>query len=138
MRIVKLVVAAALGLSVCRGNVVTWNGVVDTDWFEAGNWTPAQVPVDGDDVVIDASADSLRDSATTVVGTRTAVDAFVAGREILHRDGLGGLASATVSSLDHADRAAATAAGLELSPVSLQQLIIRKTGHTTREFEQSA
>ncbi|MCW4386632.1 ABC transporter ATP-binding protein [Salinibacterium sp. SYSU T00001] len=94
--------------------------------------------IDDGRIVIDDDAENLRNSATTVVGTRAAVDSFVAGHEVLHRESIGGLASVTVGTLDAQDRAAAAAAGLELSPVSLQQLIIRKTGTTTREFEQSA
>jgi ABC-2 type transport system ATP-binding protein len=73
-----------------------------------------------------------------VVGPRTAVDAFVDGREVLHRDGIGGLASVTVSGLGAAERAEAVSAGLELAPVSLQQLIVRKTDVRATEFEQSA
>ena len=69
----------------------------------------------------------MRGSATTVVGSRGAVDAFVGGREVLHREGIGGLASVTVGALSPGERAEAVAAGLELSPVSLQQLIVRKT-----------
>jgi ABC-2 type transport system ATP-binding protein len=53
---------------------------------------------------------------------------------VLHREGLGGLTSVTVEKLDAADRKAATAAGLELSPVSLQQLIVRKTSIPETEF----
>ncbi|MEP6842181.1 MAG: ABC transporter ATP-binding protein, partial [Pseudolysinimonas sp.] len=82
--------------------------------------------------------DELRGAATDVVGTRAAVDAFVAGRTVLHRSAIGGLASATVSELDGAGRSAATAAGLELSPVSLQTLIVRLTtsdSTTQSEFE---
>jgi ABC-2 type transport system ATP-binding protein len=94
--------------------------------------------IDDGKIIINSDAESLRASAATVVGMRAAVDDFVAGREVLHRDGIGGLASVTVGSLDAHERAAAVAAGLELSPVSLQQLIIKKTGTTTREFEQSA
>jgi len=72
-------------------------------------------------------ADELRGSAVDVVGARSAVEAFTAGREVLHRASLGGLATATVAGLDDAGRAAAREAGLELAPVSLQQLVIRTT-----------
>ena len=65
-------------------------------------------------------------------------DNFVGTREVLHRDGIGGLASVTVAGLDAKERAAAQAAGLELSSVSLQQLIIRKTNVSEKEFEVSA
>jgi ABC-2 type transport system ATP-binding protein len=85
-------------------------------------------------IIIDESADALRGSATTVAGTRSAVDAFVGSRAVLHREGLGGISSVTVEKLDAADRTAAAAAGLELGPVSLQQLIVRKTSIPETEF----
>jgi ABC-2 type transport system ATP-binding protein len=91
--------------------------------------------IDQGSLIIDEPAETLRGSATTVVGTRTAVDAFVAGRDVLHRDGIGGLASVTVGRLDVDERREAAQAGLELSPVSLQQLIVRKTNLTEKEFE---
>jgi len=84
--------------------------------------------IDQGRLVVDADTDALRGSAATVVGPRAAVEAFVAGREVLHRDGLGGLASVTVGRLTEAERSEAAAAGLELAPVSLQQLVIRLTG----------
>jgi ABC-2 type transport system ATP-binding protein len=83
---------------------------------------------------MDEPAETVRDSATTIVGTSGAVDRFIAGREVLHREGLGGLASVTVGRLDREDRVAAAAAGLELAPVSLQQLIVRKTNVASTEF----
>ena len=88
--------------------------------------------------IIDQDADSLRSTATNLVGTAKAVEAFVAGREILNRDGIGGLASVTVAGLSPQEKQQATAAGLELSAVSLQQLIVRKTNISEKEFEQSA
>ncbi|WP_193571297.1 hypothetical protein [Leifsonia tongyongensis] len=79
----------------------------------------------------------MRGSATTVVGSRGAVDAFAAGRDVLHREGIGGLASVTLGALSPAERAEAVAAGLELSPVSLQQLIARKTNVQPTEFDRA-
>ena len=96
------------------------------------------VVIDEGRIVIDGSAEELRDSASTVAGARTAVDAFVAGRRVLHREELGGLASVTVGRLDAADRKAASAAGLELAGVSLQQLVIRTTTTDTSEGRRSA
>jgi ABC-2 type transport system ATP-binding protein len=90
--------------------------------------------IDDGKLIIDENADTLRGSATTVSGTKAAVDAFVAKRSVLHREGLGGLTSVTVEKLDAADRKAAAAAGLELSAVSLQQLIVRKTSIPETEF----
>jgi ABC-2 type transport system ATP-binding protein len=83
--------------------------------------------IDDGKLIIDESADTLRGSATTIAGQKSAVDAFVGNRAVLHREGMGGLSSVTVEKLDVADRTAAAAAGLELAPVSLQQLIVRKT-----------
>jgi len=110
---------------------------------EVANLLEHVLVIDQGRIIIDEDADTLRGSATTVVGTRAAVDAFVEGREILHRDGLGGLATVTVAGLDAKGRAAASAAGLELGPVSLQQLIIRLTNvsdpeSTEKEFEHRA
>ena len=89
------------------------------------------------EVIIDSDAESLRGSATTVVGKRSDVEAFAANREILHRDGIGGIATVTVARLSDAERSEALARGLELSPVSLQQLIVQKTKAPSQEFEQS-
>ena len=110
---------------------------------EVANLLEHVLVIDQGRIIIDEDADTLRGSATTVVGTRSAVDAFVEGREILHRDGLGGLATVTVAGLDAKGRAAASAAGLELGAVSLQQLIIRLTNvsdpeSTEKEYEHSA
>jgi ABC-2 type transport system ATP-binding protein len=94
--------------------------------------------IDDGRIIVDAEAEELRGSATTVVGTRAAIDSFVEGRELLSRDGVGGLASATIAGLDAAGRAAGAALGLELSPVSLQQLVIHKTNVPATEFEKGA
>lgn len=83
--------------------------------------------IDEGRIVIDSDADALRGSAVTVAGTASAVDAFTRGREVLHRERLGGLATATVPALDEPGRREAARAGLELAPVSLQQLVIRTT-----------
>jgi ABC-2 type transport system ATP-binding protein len=94
---------------------------------EVSNLLEHVLVIDDGRIVIDADADDLRGSAVDVVGARTAVEAFTADREVLHRTQLGGLATATVAGLDDAGRAAARDAGLELAPVSLQQLVIRTT-----------
>lgn len=89
--------------------------------------------IDQGRIVIDAAAEDLRGSAVTVVGRAVDVEAFLAGREVLRRDRVGGLASATVAGATEADRAAAGAAGLELAPVSLQELVVARTGTATKE-----
>lgn len=105
---------------------------------EVANLLEHVIVIDQGRILMDDEAETLRSSATTVVGQRGAVDAFVSTREVLHREGIGGLVSVTVSGLGAVERAEATAAGLELAPVSLQQLIVRKTNVHETEFEQSA
>jgi len=94
---------------------------------EVSNLLEHVLVIDDGKIIVDSSAEELRGSATTVAGSRTAVEAFVGTREVLHRDELGGLASITVGRLSPAERLAASEAGLELAPVSLQQLIVRMT-----------
>lgn len=83
--------------------------------------------IDEGNIIIDADVDELRGSVVDVVGTRAAVDVFAVGREVIHRDGIGGLATATIAGLDETGRAEARDAGLDLVPVSLQQLVVRTT-----------
>jgi ABC-2 type transport system ATP-binding protein len=96
---------------------------------EVANLLEHVILIDQGRILFDRDADELRGSATTVAGPRAAVDSFVADRPVIGREGLGGLASATIDGrLSQADRIRAAEAGLELAPVSLQQLIIHMTG----------
>jgi ABC-2 type transport system ATP-binding protein len=96
---------------------------------EVSNLIEHVVLVDQGRILIDADAEEVRGSATTVVGTRAAVESFVAGRKVIGRDGIGGLASVTfIGALDGVERREARELGLELAPVSLQQLIVHLTG----------
>lgn len=86
--------------------------------------------VDRGRLVLDESADALRGGAYTVTGAAAKADAFAAGRVALHRESLGGLASVTLRGpATPEERREAEAAGLEIGPVSLQQLFI----HLTKE-----
>ena len=105
---------------------------------EVSNLLEHVIVIDDGRIIIDEESEELRGSATIVSGTRGAVEAFVAGRDVLHREGLGGLATVTVSRLSDADKAAARAAGLETSPVSLQQLIVRSTNLSDSEAGQNS
>ncbi|NQX26469.1 ABC transporter ATP-binding protein [Microbacteriaceae bacterium VKM Ac-2854] len=101
---------------------------------EAADLLEHVIVIDGGRILIDASAEELRGSATTVVGRRSDVDVFVAGRPVLARDGIGGLASVTIQAqLTPGERREATERGLELAPVSLQQLIVHRTSGVTLE-----
>jgi len=85
---------------------------------------------------MDEETDAVRDRAATIVGDTAAVEAFVEGREVIHREALGRVTSATVlGTLTGDDRLALTRAGLEVSPVSLQQLIVRTTQHAAADAQ---
>lgn len=105
---------------------------------EVSNLLEHVLVIDHGRIIVDQDVDSLRGSATTIVGANTAIDRFIGSREVLHRETIGGLASVTIAGLDDQGRIAATAAGLELVPVSLQQLVITKTSITERDLEASA
>jgi len=94
---------------------------------EVSNLLERVLVIDDGRIIVDKDAEELRGQATTLAGPAAAVERFVAGLDVLHTERLGGLATATVGALGAADRAAAAEAGLELAPVSLQQLIIRLT-----------
>jgi len=99
---------------------------------EVSNLLEHVIVIDDGRIIVDEDADSLRGRATTIAGPASAVERFVASREVLHTERLGGLATATIGALGEADRAEAATLGLELAPVSLQQLIIRlTTGEST-------
>jgi ABC-2 type transport system ATP-binding protein len=92
--------------------------------------------IDQGKLIIDEEAEALRGRAFAVVGPAGKVDTFTAGMEIIDRAPLGSLVSATLmSNGDPEDRKQAQALGLELAPVSLQQLIV----HLTRgKYERKA
>lgn len=95
---------------------------------EVANLLEKVIVVEGGHVLLDEDTEALRDRATSIVGNAAAVDAFVTGREVLHRESLGRVASVTVlGALTEGDRARMSEAGLDLAPVSLQQLVVRLT-----------
>lgn len=87
--------------------------------------------IDDGRLLIDESTDDLRGLAVTLTGNAAQVDRFAEGRTLLHRQAMGSVASATVyGALTAAEHAEATAAGLEKSPVPLQQLVVHLTKKT--------
>ncbi|MBN9606568.1 MAG: ABC transporter ATP-binding protein [Actinomycetales bacterium] len=94
------------------------------------------IVIDEGRILLDESAEALRGRAVNVVGPAEAAEAFARGRDVLHRDRIGGLASITITGVDEADRRAAAAAGLELGPVSLQQMIVRMTSGRPDELQE--
>ncbi|KAA9089331.1 ABC transporter ATP-binding protein [Microbacterium radiodurans] len=95
---------------------------------EVANLIERVILIDGGSILLDEETDAVRDRAATIVGDAAAVDAFVADREVLHRDSLGRVTSVTVlGALTEADHAVLRDAGLDVTPVSLQQLVVRLT-----------
>ena len=87
------------------------------------------VVIDRGRVVLDTAADGLRGMATTVSGPVLAVDSFTAGRPVWERRGLGSQASViVVGQVSGEDRERARSLGLDLAPLSLQQLVVRASG----------
>ena len=87
------------------------------------------VVIDQGRVVLEAAADGLRGVATTVSGPVLAVQDFTAGRPVWNQRRLGSQASVvTVGQLDEASRARARSLGLDLVPLTLQQLVVHAAG----------
>jgi ABC-2 type transport system ATP-binding protein len=92
--------------------------------------------IDEGRIILDEEIDVLRGRAFTVVGPAATVNTFTAGKEVIAREPLGGLVSATVMGAgDAEDRKGAQALGLEVVPVSLQQLIVHLTGEPSARRE---
>ncbi len=97
---------------------------------EVANLLEHIIIIDNGRILIDEDAESIRGQAVNVAGNSARVEAFVAGRVVLHREHLGALESVTLEgALSDADRREVQELGLELGQVSLQQYVIRKTLH---------
>lgn len=95
---------------------------------EVSNLLEHILVIDNGKLIIDQDAEDLRDKAFTVTGQTSKVESFLIGKETVHREPFGGLLSATVlRSQNGSDQKQAAQNGLEISPVSLQQLIVHLT-----------
>ncbi|MFJ6533425.1 ABC transporter ATP-binding protein [Microbacterium sp. NPDC091662] len=95
---------------------------------EVSNLIEKVIVIDNGQILLNEDTDAVRDRAVTVVGDAAKVDAWVGDREVLHREALGRVASVTVlGAVSPQERADIAASGLDLAPVSLQQLIVRLT-----------
>ncbi|NIK77103.1 ABC-2 type transport system ATP-binding protein [Paenibacillus castaneae] len=84
--------------------------------------------IDNGRLLINEDAEALRGQAITIVGPSSKVEDFISGRNVISREPFGSLVSATVmGNLEQKDRLHAEMLGLEIAPVSLQQLIIHLT-----------
>lgn len=97
---------------------------------EVANLLEHVLVLDRGRLILDAAADDVRGSAVTVVGDAVAVAAFTEGRDVIHSEHLGRVTSATIMGrLSSEERRGMAAAGLDLAPVSLQQLVVRASQH---------
>ncbi|HZU94211.1 MAG TPA: ABC transporter ATP-binding protein [Microbacterium sp.] len=107
---------------------------------EVANLIEKVIVIDNGRIILNEDTDAVRDRAVTVVGDAAKVDAWATGRDVLHRDSLGRVTSVTVlGALSAAERAEVADAGLDLAPVSLQQLVVRlsqKAGAVPAEIEE--
>jgi ABC-2 type transport system ATP-binding protein len=91
---------------------------------EAAGLLERVVVMDQGRVVLDAPVDDLRGAAATVSGPVLAVNDFTAGRRLWERREAGSQASVVMAGpLDEADQARARSLRLNLTPLSLQQLV---------------
>jgi ABC-2 type transport system ATP-binding protein len=83
------------------------------------------IVIDHGRVVLDAAADALRGIVTRVSGPGLAVDALAGDRPVWERRRLGSQSSVVmVGPLSAADREQARSSGLDLTPLSLQQIVV--------------
>jgi ABC-2 type transport system ATP-binding protein len=93
---------------------------------EAAGLLERVVVIDHGRIVLDAAADEVRGSATSVSGPAIAVAEFTAGRTVSDRRRIASQESAVVAGvLDDTDRARARALRLHLEPLTLQQAVVQ-------------
>ncbi len=93
---------------------------------EAAALFESVIVIDKGRVVLDAAADALRGVATRISGPCLAVDALAQGREVWERRKLGSQASVVVvGPLSADERERARSAGVDLTPLSLQQIMVQ-------------
>jgi ABC-2 type transport system ATP-binding protein len=105
---------------------------------EAAGLLERVVVIDRGRIVLTADADDLRGVATAVSGPVLAVDEFTAGHVVWGRRHLAGQASVVVvGALDEADHLRARSLRLDLSPLSLQQLVVQAAGRPADTLERT-
>jgi ABC-2 type transport system ATP-binding protein len=84
------------------------------------------IVIDRGRVALDMAADGLRGMVTAVSGPALAVDFFTEGRPVWERRALGSQASVVmVRQVSDEDRERARSLGLDLTPLSLPQMVVR-------------
>jgi ABC-2 type transport system ATP-binding protein len=98
---------------------------------EAAGLLERVLVIDHGAIVLNAAADEMRGSATSVSGPAIAVAEFTAGRTVWDRRRIGSQESAVVAgALDDTDRARARSLRLRLrlEPLTLQQVVMQAAG----------
>jgi ABC-2 type transport system ATP-binding protein len=104
---------------------------------EAADLLEQVVMIDHGRIVLDAPADDVRGSATTVSGPIAAVEEFVAGRRTWDRRRIASQESVIVAgTLDDGDWAQARELHLNLRSLSLQQVMVHAAGHASEELKE--
>lgn len=86
--------------------------------------------ISGGKVLLQQPCDELMEQGVTVIGSRSSVEAFSAGKQVLNEEELGDTRSVTLfGAMSEAERSEAMQLGLSIEPVSLHQLFI----HLTKE-----
>ncbi len=105
---------------------------------EAADLLEQVVIIDHGRIVLDAPADDVRGSATTVSGPVAAVEEFVAGRHTWDRRRIASQEAVVVAgTLDDGDWARARELHLNLESLSLQQVMVHAAGHASAELEET-
>lgn len=108
----------------CPRTVVLSSHLID----EVANLIENVIVIDRGRIIMDESTEEARTRAVSIVGDADSVQRLVAGREVIHREALGRVSSVTIlGQLSKVDREFIADANLDLTPVSLQQLIVRTT-----------
>lgn len=108
----------------CPRTIVLSSHLID----EVANLIENVIVIDHGRIIMDESTEEARTRAVNIVGAAESVERLTAGREVIHRESLGRISSVTVlGRLSDADREFIADAHLDLTPVSLQQLIVRST-----------
>ncbi len=93
---------------------------------EVANLLEHVVLLDAGRVVLDEETETLQSAAIEISGRADEVLQVAANAEVLHRQVIGSLATVTVHAAEHLAQRA-RAAGLQVSPVSLQNYIVHRT-----------
>jgi ABC-2 type transport system ATP-binding protein len=112
------------------GTVILSTHLID----EVADLLERVVMIDRGRIVLDAAADDVRGSATTVSGPVAAVEEFVAGRQLWDRRRMASQESVVVAgTLDDRDWIRARELHLSLESLSLQQVMVHAAGRIKEE-----